>query len=111
MRPGKLAPVLTQIWRLALRFELHRRRVRMRSVHQLHRSDFTPGAGWRDNGSMPSRKPKSKPTAWRVHYLGGKKRRELGIVYAVDQAAAEAEAAWVFNIPEAGRKRIVVEPM
>jgi hypothetical protein len=43
-------------------------------------------------------------------YLGGKKRRELGIVYAVDQAAAEAEAAWVFGIPEAGRNRIVVEP-
>ena len=59
---------------------------------------------------MPSRKPKSKPTAWRVYYLGGKKRRELGIVDAIDHAAAEAEAAWVFGIPEAGRNRIVVEP-
>jgi hypothetical protein len=80
----------------------------MQSVHQLHRSDFTPGAGWRDNGSMPSRKPKSKPTAWRVYYLGGKKRRELRIVYAIEQAAAEA--AWVFEIPEASRNRIVVGP-
>jgi hypothetical protein len=41
-------------------------------------------------------------------YLGGKKRRELGIVYAVDQAAAEA--AWVLKISEARRNRIVVEP-
>jgi hypothetical protein len=31
-------------------------------------------------------------------------------VYAVDQAAAEAETAWVFKIPEDSRNRIVVEP-
>jgi hypothetical protein len=60
---------------------------------------------------MPTREPNSTPRAWRVFFLGGKRRRELGIVYAVDQAAAEAEAAWVFNIPEAGRNRIVVEPV
>jgi hypothetical protein len=55
---------------------------------------------------MPTRKPKP----WRAYYLGGKKRRELGIVYAVDQAEAEAEAARAHEIPEASRNRIVVEP-
>ncbi len=82
----------------------------MQSVHQQHRSAFASRYSARDNGVMSSRKPKSSPTPWRCYYLGGKKRRELGIVYAVDQAAAETEAAWVFGIPEAGRNRIVVEP-
>ena len=57
---------------------------------------------------MPTRKPEPKPTPW--HYLGGKKRRELGIVYAVDLARPRPRPLWVFKISEASRNRIVVEP-
>jgi hypothetical protein len=54
--------------------------VRLQSVHQVHRSPFTSGPPWRDNGIMPSRKPKLKLTAWRSYYLCGKKCREVRVV-------------------------------
>jgi hypothetical protein len=61
----------------------------------------------------PRPDPPHDPNArsWSVHFIGGKRLERLGIVEAVDEAAAVEAAAALFGLDNLQRKRLAVRSL